>query len=730
MMIRARLSFSQSTGRRTARRRVFGAVLAGFATAAVTLVGGEAHAITALTSDCNAGFTDTYNPGDAVCVTGEMDIVPPGKICAEGYVIVTPFGNANPFLDVTAGGPNYVMGCLGAGSFIDEYVWLPPLMPGQYEIVIDQYPFDDTSPGFGPEDYRTGVPFTVTNAPIVFSVDPAMIKKAAEEGLKFAEGVEHLAQFLILVHLLEMGLDFAEAFESAGAGLAGFLIGLACEIAHRPCPTSYNGVVLSIGVKILEGISESLKLHYETIIADPPDPKFEIVVGPDMKDVLGIGGPFTPLADDPGVNPFFGMSQRMAVQGSAYGAFLPTLEKMEGAQIAGSNLGLMLQSEKMIAHTQMALDAGDAMLGQVDSLEQYLTGKGIHLDQGPDTAAIQAGLDQIKMNGFSQKDADTLRSFGNSDADIIALKDQLSTIKLPPAASAAELFKQVRGSYQSMKGALMDIQAQAEKVRQENTPYALRKGPKATVSGSMTGKVGQAVMLNATATHIDPKAMLTYEWDTDLDGNFNDGTGPNVAWKPVAPGHQIVNVRVTDPSGNFDIASAAVDVTISNSPPVITKLTPGDSAPFADVNEKIAFHVDATDKDGDALTITWKVDGSMAGTGADLDFTMPDDNAHTVEVTVADTDPYSPDASATTVVRAAKWKGSVGTGSGGGGGSSSGTDTGPGSGSGGSGANGATSNGSGASGCGCSSPGSDAPIGSFGVAAAIAALAMARRRKR
>src|SRR5690349_14276480 len=55
----------------------------------------DASALQAFGSDCNFGIKDIYNPGDAVCVTGEMDVVPPGKICPEGYVIITPANNDN-----------------------------------------------------------------------------------------------------------------------------------------------------------------------------------------------------------------------------------------------------------------------------------------------------------------------------------------------------------------------------------------------------------------------------------------------------------------------------------------------------------------------------------------------------------------------------------------------------------------------------------------------------------
>jgi hypothetical protein len=53
-------------------------------------------------------------------------------------------------------------------------------MPGEWELVVDQYPFfGESGAPFDPATDLRGEYFTVSNAPIVFSCDPAAIKAAA-----------------------------------------------------------------------------------------------------------------------------------------------------------------------------------------------------------------------------------------------------------------------------------------------------------------------------------------------------------------------------------------------------------------------------------------------------------------------------------------------------------------------------------------------------------------------
>ena len=702
----------------------------------------DARAVQVFASDCNFGFQDFYNPGDGVCVSGEMDVVPPGKICAEGYVAVIPANNANPFADVTMGGANYILGCAGAGAFFDEYVWLPPLKPGQYELVVDQYPFFGA---FGAEDHRTfGVAFTVTNAPVVWSVDPNAIKNAAKDGLKQAQAIKDLVLYLTIIDTLSTAADWAQAFGKIGGAVA-IALGYYCYKTNTDCPTSYNSAVITIGNKILTGIAESLTAKYGTLIADPPDPNFGEVVPLVHTDLLAQGGPWTPLASHAAAKGQIGMATLLAVQTAGYQALVPTLEKLQGAQIAGSNLGMYRHARKLEQYVGLIAAAGDGMKVELDAMEAAFSSAGV-LDAGADPVELKGILDAIAADGFTADQQDGLRSFGLGDAEISQLRADLAALPEPPAAlSPKALIDSARQMVDAMKPALADLASQAQQMKDENAPYAFDPGPSAQLAAPATGKVGTPSMLTATGMHFDPQATLTYAWDTDLDGAFDDGASATLSFTPGAPGRTIVGVRVQDPSGNTDVAHAVIDVTVSNEPPEITSASPLDPAPFADVGEAIPFAAEASDPDGDPLAITWRVDGVEQGSGPGFTFTMPDELPHEVVLVVSDDDPYSPDARAHYVVRAGKWKGNGG---GGAGGTGAGGDAAGGNGTGGNGAggNGTGGNGAGAdqggggqgggatsgggSGCGCGVEGGAEGAGAMGTLVLLALAGLRRRDAR
>lgn len=609
-------------------------------------------------SDCNLDFKDVYNKGDAVCVTGDLDYVPPNKIFAEAYVYVIPADNPNPFADVT-GSPNYIIGNLGGGGFIDEYVWLPPLKSGQYEFVIDNYPFwDDMKSPFDPgKDLRTGYAFSVSNAPIVYSVDPTKIKAEAVKGLEEALGIMILSKFLTAVDAISTVVDWSMAFGKIG-GLAAGALGIYCISQMKDCPTSYNSAVITIGTKLLDGIADALMKKYTAIINDPPDPNFAEPVALDLDEVRALGFPATPHAEHPFARGQTQFANLIALQSAAYLALVPSLEKLQGAQQANNNLGMLIHAEKVKQYAELAIAAGDQLVVEADLFKDYLDSVAI-ADVGYDMATFNANLQAFKGAGFSDEDKTFLYSYGLSDAEIAAAAEQIEGwVPVKDDLTHGAIAQRVRQSFLVFKPALQDLVTQAENIRAENDAAALRPGPKLTVAKPAAAKVGAPVQVGASAVHFDPAAKLTYAWDLDLDGEFDDGDGAQVMYTPTAPGMMMVSARVSD-GKNIDYGYAFVDVTISNAPPEITALTPSEAAPFAAVGDVVQLHAEASDADGDAVTLSWTIDGSPAGMGPDLEFMMPDEEAHWISLVVADDDPYSPDIRVGRVIRAKKWESMV-----------------------------------------------------------------------
>ena len=91
---------------------------------------------------------------------------------------------------------------------------------------------------------------------------------------------------------------------------------------------------------------------------------------------------------------------------------------------------------------------------------------------------------------------------------------------------------------------------------------------------------------------------LTYAWDLDGDGAYDDSSAPNPTRTYAANGQVTVGLRVTDPSGASDTAS--IVITVGNTAPVITLTAPSASTTWA-VGESINFAAGATDAQEGAL---------------------------------------------------------------------------------------------------------------------------------
>jgi uncharacterized protein len=92
--------------------------------------------------------------------------------------------------------------------------------------------------------------------------------------------------------------------------------------------------------------------------------------------------------------------------------------------------------------------------------------------------------------------------------------------------------------------------------------------PSADAGGPYQTRVGRAVQLDASASRDPEGGPLTFHWDLDADGRFDDATGPRPVFSgDVPPGRHPVSVRVSDGKAG-SVAHTVVTVT-----------TPGTKAP-------------------------------------------------------------------------------------------------------------------------------------------------------
>lgn len=95
--------------------------------------------------------------------------------------------------------------------------------------------------------------------------------------------------------------------------------------------------------------------------------------------------------------------------------------------------------------------------------------------------------------------------------------------------------------------------------------------PSVDIGGPYTGQEGAPVTL--TATGLDPDGdPLTYTWDLDHDGTFDDATGATATWTFTDNGTFPIHVQLTDSEGATSTASTTV--TVSNVNPSLAPLAP------------------------------------------------------------------------------------------------------------------------------------------------------------
>jgi glucose/arabinose dehydrogenase len=117
--------------------------------------------------------------------------------------------------------------------------------------------------------------------------------------------------------------------------------------------------------------------------------------------------------------------------------------------------------------------------------------------------------------------------------------------------------------------------------------------PRANAQATPTsGNTPLAVTFNGAMSSDPDGDAISYAWDLDADGAFDDSTSANPTWVYTARGTYQVRLRVTDARGAA--ATDSVAITAGNTPPVATIATPSAGQTWG-VGDDIHFEGSATD---------------------------------------------------------------------------------------------------------------------------------------
>ena len=138
--------------------------------------------------------------------------------------------------------------------------------------------------------------------------------------------------------------------------------------------------------------------------------------------------------------------------------------------------------------------------------------------------------------------------------------------------------------------------------------FSQNQPPIAVASANPTsGPAPLTVAFDGTASSDPDGGALTYAWDLDGDGAFDDGTAATASFTYTQAATYAATLRVTDPSGASGTSS--VTITAGNTPPVPVIDTPAAGTTWK-VGDVIAFSGHATDAQSGTLgasALTWSL---------------------------------------------------------------------------------------------------------------------------
>ena len=603
----------------------------------------SAMAISIFASDCSTGFKNVYFDNEPVCAFGGA---PGGSIFgAPALACVIPPGSTSTADDVTAGGCNAVP---VLASFWEEFLWLPPTVPGDYTLIIV-----NNQGGFA-TDSITILPSGGAAPTVNVAAIKAAAGAAAGPWRARADWGEYLDEFHSAISIA-WAVGTGDVI-GAAVGVAGAVLGF---------PTDYNGAVLQVGGQMIAALSGQLALKYETLQADPPDPLFTDIVPLDIGAInteLAILAPLKPGV--PLQYPFSNLSQdslhlastklgnSMAEEAALVFTLMRTLEKYQGAEAAANDEFTLLQARALKKYADQLGTQLSTTRQIVVDYKAELTADGLDaiVYDGADVAALTA---RLMASGLTAAEEQSLRDAGFTDADILVLFDRINAFPAPTGLySRGGGLDNIVAAIDAMGPVVLDLGNQAQAVVDHFAPLVTVQHPSADAGGPYNANEGTPVNFDGSSSSDPQVQALTYEWDFNLDGQFDDAAGISVSNTYNSPIATQVGLRVTDTDGNADIAYATVVIAEVNGPPEITSFNPVDLAPTASNLSPLDFSATASDPDFDALGFEWRLDGVVMSTAMAWTYTpgLGETGTRTVRLTVSDLNPLSEDAIETRVV--------------------------------------------------------------------------------
>lgn len=576
---------------------------------------------------CTSGVNDFFGLASV-----NIFIVPQGE---PGAGAISDVSNA-------AGIPNAVVTSPTAG-FVGEVLGNTApagyLISGDYAVVMDECQNNKYDPGqdFYGAEFSVQIPSDITG--LEDSAFAAQLNAAKAEATNQAQ-IAAAAQVAFDAMFQSFMLS---TLISAATDPLDFLLFACTNVTPPQCSVS-NSIQGLIDLRLgMLGVMLTNVLHYQGIAADPPDLNYTLL------PVLDSGLKANIKVDDPMMDAAFKFGEKISEVVSLTGALLNAMERYQGADQQGNGEWAFVQARQMEDYARALSQAIPRANAAFQEVASAVTGK--EGDILTTMQTLHATQQRVATSGFTPEEILRMRAMGWSDEKIASEKTNYLTYDFDSYQGntmITDLAAQMAASEASAVAAFGDfadtiVAAQTHLQSQLRLPF-----PDADAGGPYVVNEGVAISLDAFASsHPDlANSDLTFSWDFNLDGVFDDASGesPNVTFDQEFDG--LIGVKVSSPSGYFDVAYARLTVNNVNSSPQIDAFSPpGDVSIPSDGSQ--VFSATVSDPDSDPVSYAWFLDDIQVSTANTYTYnaSVPQAGEHVVRLTVSDGSSNSLDVS-------------------------------------------------------------------------------------
>lgn len=563
------------------------------------------------------GDIDVYNQAecDAQQPGGQGDFIIPA---ADVYVVYSDSGGGALF-DV-CGMPNTVQGVLLGGGFIEIIGYTAPsgcIGSGTYDLIIDECQDGVFNP---PRDLRASGFQVVApaNVPQLPSIADAK-EKAQAQATRAARGR--------MVLNVVFKIDFLYSIIGALQHPVSFVLWVVDQATFAPLKSWLeHGTLVAL---------ENQVRHYEGLAADPADPDYKRAV------VLGASSTFGPLIDDALYTALADAATAGAREATVVVALTQSIERYEGAREAADGEWALIHAQGIKHYAALLADLQTDTSSALSGLHDAIAADALDVDDI--AASLAAYQHRVEADGFTAEELRELQNMGFSLEDIENLKGEFLTVDYASFQKAdllSELDSLISG-YAAFTADLSGLSAAMEAAITTLDPQVPDSRPAADAGGPYSGDEGMAIVLDGSGSSHPYDYPLTFVWDLDGDGEFDDGAGVSPTFTYAQGFQGLVGLQVADPLGLSNTDYSPIAVNEVNTPPTIGAFSPQDGDPTIPVGTSLTFGISASDPDGDGVSVRWNVDGVPSAIGDSFEYapTEAEVGVRTVEAVVTDDNP-------------------------------------------------------------------------------------------